>query len=218
MSANALGNVARRPLVKVKDLGRRAYEPLWRAMQQFTETRASDTQDEIWLTEHPPVFTLGLNASREHVLDPGDIPVVQIDRGGQVTYHGPGQLMIYPLIDLKRAALGVRDLVTALEQSVVDLLRDEGVAASSRADAPGVYVDGRKVASVGLRVRRGASYHGMALNVDLDLEPFSRINPCGMRGLAVTDFTRLGVELDLAGAGGAIVGHLLRRLDLRSAA
>ena len=185
-------------------------------MQRFTETRAPDTQDEIWLAEHPPVFTLGLNASREHLLDPGEIPVVQIDRGGQVTYHGPGQVMVYPLIDLKRAVLGVRDLVTALEQSVVDLLRERNIEAKSRADAPGVYVDGRKVASVGLRVRRGSSYHGMALNVDLDLEPFSRINPCGMRGLAMTDLRRLGVGVAVEEAGDAVTGHLLRRLRLQS--
>lgn len=202
--------------MRVLNLGRRAYEPLWQAMQAFTEKRDVGTADEIWLTEHPPVFTLGLNASREHVLNPGDIPVVQIDRGGQVTYHGPGQLLIYPLIDLKRSGLGVRQLVTALEQSVVDLLRERGVQACARADAPGVYVDGSKVASVGLRVRRGASYHGMALNVDLDLEPFSRINPCGMRGLAVTDLARLGVDLDLAGAGDVMVSKLLTRLNLRT--
>jgi lipoyl(octanoyl) transferase len=214
MSATALHDFPK-PRVRVLTLGPRAYEPLWRAMQEFTEKRGVDTADEIWLTEHPPVFTLGLNASREHLLSPGDIPVVQIDRGGQVTYHGPGQLMIYPLIDLKRSGLGVRQLVTALEQSVVDLLRERGVQACARADAPGVYVDGSKVASIGLRVRRGASYHGMALNVDLDLEPFSRINPCGVRGLAVTDLARLGVDLDLAGAGDVMVSQLLRRLNLR---
>ena len=215
MSATARHDLPK-PRVRVLNLGRRAYEPLWRAMQAFTEIRDVGTADEIWLTEHPPVFTLGLNASREHVLNPGDIPVVQIDRGGQVTYHGPGQLLIYPLIDLKRSGLGVRQLVTALEQSVVDLLRERGVQACARADAPGVYVDGSKVASVGLRVRRGASYHGMALNVDLDLEPFSRINPCGMRGLAVTDLARLGVDLDLAGAGDLMVSKLLKRLNLRT--
>lgn len=215
MSVTALQDLAP-PRVKVSTLGRQSYEPLWRAMQAFTETRGPDTPDEIWLTEHPPVFTLGLNASREHLLDPGHIPVVQIDRGGQVTYHGPGQLMIYPLIDLKRAGLGIRELVNALEQSVVDLLRECGVSACARADAPGVYVDDSKVASVGLRVRRGASYHGMALNVDLDLEPFSRINPCGMRGLAVTDLAHLGVGLDLAAAGECVVSQLLRRLRLRN--
>jgi lipoyl(octanoyl) transferase len=200
--------------VVARTLGRRAYEPLWRAMQQFTELRGPETPDEIWFTEHPPVFTLGLNANREHLLSPGDIPVVPVDRGGQVTYHGPGQLMIYPLIDLKRAGLGIRDLVSGLEQSVIDLLRTFDVESRSRADAPGVYADGRKVASVGLRVRRGASYHGMALNVDLDLEPFSRINPCGIRGLAVTDLRRLNVDIDLAAAGESLLGHLLRHLHL----
>ena len=180
--------------VVVRSLGLQDYEPLWRAMQQFTERRNAETADEIWFTEHPPVFTLGLNASREHLLTPGGIPVVQIDRGGQVTYHGPGQLMIYPLIDLKRSGTGVRDLVTALEQCIVRLTAAVGIDAKARADAPGVYVDERKLASVGLRIRRGASYHGMALNVDIDLEPFSRINPCGFTNLEITDLTRLGVR------------------------
>ena len=161
-------------------------------MQAFTNGRDDRTHDEIWFTEHEPVFTLGLNASREHLLAPGDIPVVQIDRGGQVTYHGPGQLMIYPLLDIRRANIGVRPLVSALEQSVVDLVAESGILAVSRCDAPGVYVDGVKIASVGLRIRRGASFHGMALNVDVDLEPFSRINPCGFSGLEVTDLARLG--------------------------
>ena len=168
-------------LIVVRSLGLHDYEPLWRDMQQFTETRSSLAPDEIWFTEHPPVFTLGLNASREHLLTPGDIPAIQVDRGGQVTYHGPGQLMIYPLIDLKRAGLGVRDLVTGLEQTVVDLLADFDIEAASRKDAPGVYVEGRKVASVGLRVRRGGSYHGMALNIDVDLEPFSQIGRASCR-------------------------------------
>lgn len=203
-------------LVVVRSLGRRDYEPLWRAMQQFTDARGPQTPDEIWFTEHPPVFTLGLNASREHLLSPGDIPVVQIDRGGQVTYHGPGQLMIYPLIDLKRAGLGIRDLVTGLEQSVIDLLGEYSIDGHSRADAPGVYVSGNKVASIGLRVRRGASYHGMALNVDLDLEPFSRINPCGMRDLTVTDLRHLNIQIDLSSAAGRILEHLLRHLRLQT--
>ena len=145
-------------------------------MQTLTDERTAETPDEIWFTEHPPVYTLGLNASREHLLAPGDIPVVQVDRGGQVTYHGPGQLMIYPLLDLRRAKLGVRDVVTALEKSVIDLLAAYDIGAIARKDAPGVYVDDRKVASVGLRIRRGASYHGMALNLDMDLEPFARID------------------------------------------
>ncbi|MEX0976224.1 MAG: lipoyl(octanoyl) transferase LipB [Woeseia sp.] len=186
-------------------------------MQQFTDTRNPQTPDEIWFTEHPPVFTLGLNASQEHLLSPGDIPVVQIDRGGQVTYHGPGQLMVYPLIDLKRAGLGIRDLVTGLEQSVVDLLNEFSIDGYSRADAPGVYVNGQKVASIGLRIRRGASYHGMAVNVDLDLEPFSRINPCGMRELTVTDLRHLNIAIDLPGAAGRLLEYLLRHLRLPNA-
>ncbi len=201
-------------LIVVRSLGLREYEPLWRAMQQFTESRSSLTPDEIWFTEHPPVFTLGLNASREHLLTPGDIPVIQVDRGGQVTYHGPGQLMIYPLIDLKRAGLGVRDLVTGLEQTVVDLLADFDIEAASSKDAPGVYVEGCKVASVGLRVRRGGSYHGMALNIDMDLEPFSRINPCGFSDLEVTNLTALGVSESRTEIQARVQAHLLRRLRM----
>jgi lipoyl(octanoyl) transferase len=199
--------------IRIRSRGLQEFEPVWRAMQQFTDRRGADTPDEIWFTEHPPVFTLGLNARREHLLAPGDIPVVQIDRGGQVTYHGPGQLMVYPLLDLKRAGLGVRDLVTALERSVVDLVGEFGIAAATRPDAPGVYVDGRKLASVGLRVRRGASYHGMALNVDLDLEPFSRINPCGFAGLEMTDLARLGIRRDLPSVESMLEVHLRRNLS-----
>ena len=183
--------------MKARFLGRQDYVPCWEAMQRFTDERDESTNDEIWFCEHPPVFTLGLNAAPEHLLAPGEIPVVQIDRGGQVTYHGPGILMIYPLLDIRRAKIGVRDLVTALEQSVVDLVAGFDVAAAARPDAPGVYVAGAKLASVGLRIRRGASFHGMALNVDADLEPFSRINPCGFEGLEMTDLGRLGLELGL---------------------
>jgi lipoyl(octanoyl) transferase len=196
----------------VRTLGRQNYEPLWRAMQRFTDSRTADTDDEIWFTEHPPVFTLGLNASREHVLAPGDIPVVQIDRGGQVTYHGPGELMIYPLIDLRRAAIGVRDLVTALENTAISVAAEYGVTAIARADAPGVYVDGRKLASVGLRVRKGASYHGMALNVDVDVEPFSRINPCGFSNLEVIDLSKLGCTASLDEVRAQAQAHLLHYL------
>lgn len=181
-------------------------------MQAFTDNRDADTEDEIWFVEHPPVFTMGLNASDEHLLAPGDIPVVQIDRGGQVTFHGPGQLMVYPLVDLRRANIGVRQLVTALEQSVVDLVAAFDVAAAARADAPGVYVAGDKLASIGLRIRRGASFHGMALNVDVDLEPFTRINPCGYAGLQMTDLRRLGIDLSLEEASGKLLPHFLRRL------
>jgi len=207
-------NLPETDLIVVRSLGLHDYEPLWRDMQQFTETRSSLTPDEIWFTEHPPVFTLGLNASREHLLTPGDIPVIQVDRGGQVTYHGPGQLMVYPLIDLKRAGLGVRDLVTGLEQTVVDLLAEFDIEAASREDAPGVYVEGRKVASVGLRVRRGGSYHGMALNIDVDLEPFLRINPCGFSDLEVTDLTALGIGESRMEIQERVQASLLRHLRM----
>ncbi len=200
--------------IEIRTLGNKEYEPLWREMQEFTNSRDSDTPDELWFAEHPPVFTLGLNASREHLLAPGDIQVIQIDRGGQVTYHGPGQLMIYPLIDLKRARLGIRDLVTALEQSVVDLAAQYGIEATSRADAPGVYVDGKKIASVGLRIRRWCSYHGMALNVDMDIEPYSRINTCGYADLEVTDLRRLGIERDLSAVAKDLLPHLLTHLGI----
>jgi lipoyl(octanoyl) transferase len=198
----------------VRSLGRQDYEPLWRKMQQFTDERTSDTPDEIWFTEHPPVFTLGMNASRDHLIAPGDIPIVQVDRGGQVTFHGPGQLMVYPLIDLKRAKLGVRDLVTALEQCIVDFVAEFGITAASRKDAPGVYVEGTKIASVGLRVRRGASYHGMSLNVDVDLEPFSRINPCGFSDLAVTTLRALGVTEERDAIRDSVLNHLLSHLGM----
>jgi lipoyl(octanoyl) transferase len=202
-------------VIVVRSLGRQDYEPLWRSMQEFTNTRSATTPDEIWFTEHPPVFTLGLNASPEHLLAPGDIPVVQVDRGGQVTYHGPGQLMIYPLIDLKRAGLGVRDLVTGLEQCIVDLVAEFGVEALARKDAPGVYVQQQKIASVGLRIRRGASFHGMALNIDIDLEPFSRINPCGFSDLEVTNLRSLGIENERDEIQSLVQGNLLRHLRLQ---
>jgi lipoyl(octanoyl) transferase len=205
------------PTIEVRSLGLQDYEPLWRAMQRFTDTRTPETADEIWFTEHPPVFTLGLNASPEHLLETGDIPVVQIDRGGQVTYHGPGMLMVYPLIDLKRLGLGVRDLVTALEQSVVDLAAGYGIGARAKPDAPGVYVADTKFASVGLRIRRGASYHGMALNVCVDLEPFLRINPCGYAGLEMTDLATLGGDSDLDTVRDKLLPHFLRHLRLENA-
>jgi lipoyl(octanoyl) transferase len=199
------------PLI-VRQLGRQEYEPLWRRMQAFTDERDETTSDELWFTEHPPVFTLGVNAAREHILAPGDIPVVQIDRGGQVTYHGPGQLMVYPLIDLRRRGLGVRDLVTALEESVVDLLAAADIEARAKKDAPGVYVGDIKVASVGLRIRRGCSFHGMALNVDVDLEPFSRINPCGFANLELTDLKRLDAGDDLALVSGRLLRYFAERI------
>jgi len=159
------------------------YQPVWQAMQQMTQKRNDSTVDEVWLLQHEPVFTLGQAGKSEHVLMPGDIPLVQTDRGGQVTYHGPGQLVAYVLLQLSRMNIGTRDLVTRLERSLVDLLAEFDIEAGARADAPGVYVGEKKIASLGLRVRKGATYHGMSLNIDMDLEPFKRINPCGYAGL-----------------------------------
>jgi lipoyl(octanoyl) transferase len=193
-------------------LGTVPYEPTWQAMQRFTDERGVGTPDEIWLLEHPPVFTLGMNADRAHLHEPGNIPVVQIDRGGQVTYHGPGQLVVYTLIDLRRAALGVRDLVTALEQAVISYAATFGIQAIARRDAPGVFVAGRKLASIGIRVRRGASYHGLALNVCTDLEPFQRINPCGFPGLEMVRFADLQGPVTVREAAAGLEPHLLRAL------
>jgi lipoyl(octanoyl) transferase len=203
---------SREPLLRW--LGRVEYEPTWRAMQAFTEERGPQTRDEIWFLEHPPAFTLGMNAAREHVLAPGDIPLVQIDRGGQVTYHGPGQLVVYPLLDVRRRGLGVRQLVMSLENGIIDLLASRNIEAVGRRDAPGIYVAGRKVASIGLRIRRGCSYHGLAFNVAMDLEPFRRINPCGYRGLEVTDLRTLGVSLELRDAAELLAPYLLGALGM----
>jgi lipoyl(octanoyl) transferase len=199
--------------LRVRELGRAQYLDTWRAMQAFTDQRGADTPDELWVLEHEPVFTLGMNADPAHLLAPGDIPVVQVDRGGQVTYHGPGQLVVYPLIDLRRAGLGVRDLVTALEQAVIATAAAFGIVAATRPGAPGVYVEGAKLASVGIRVRRGASYHGVAINVDMDLGPFSRINPCGFEGLAMTQLAALGGPRGIAAVAGVLVPELHRSLE-----
>jgi lipoyl(octanoyl) transferase len=201
----------------VRHLGLSDYEPTWRAMQRFTAERSGATPDEIWFLEHPPVFTLGLNASRAHLLAPGEIPVVQIDRGGQVTYHGPGQLVVYPLVDLKRARLGIRDFVTALERAVIELAAQFGITAQCRRNAPGVYVADHKLASVGVRVRATGAYHGLALNVAMDLEPFARINPCGYAGLKMTQLAALGGPATVAECARALEPHLLRALRLRDA-
>jgi lipoyl(octanoyl) transferase len=203
---------------RLRWLGRVAYEPTWRAMQDYTARRDASSPDEIWLLEHDPVYTLGMNADRSHVLDPGDIPVIQIDRGGQVTYHGPGQLVVYPLIDVRRAGLDVRALVTALELSVVEYAARFGIGAQCRADAPGVYVDAAKLASVGLRIRRGGSYHGLALNVDMNLEPFERINPCGYAGLAMTQLAALGASRELRAVAEEFAPLLCSQLQQRSRA
>jgi lipoyl(octanoyl) transferase len=196
----------------VRMLGLVDYEPTWRRMQAFTEARGKDTPDELWFLQHPPVFTMGMNASRDHLLAPASIPVVDIDRGGQVTYHGPGQLVVYPLLDIERLGLGVRDLVCTLERSVVRLADEWGIEAHARRDAPGVYVEGRKLASLGLRIRRGCSYHGLALNVDMDLEPFGRINPCGYQGMEVTRLADLGVDADIDTVAGRLRDILVEAL------
>jgi len=203
------------PTPVIRRLGLVEYEPTWRAMQRFTEERAAATPDEIWFLEHPPVFTLGVNASRTHLLAPGDIPVVHVDRGGQVTYHGPGQLVVYPLVDLRRAGVAIREFVTALERGVIDLAAQFGIGAEGRRSAPGVYVEGRKLASVGVRVRRGGSYHGLAVNVALDLEPFRRINPCGYQGLQMTQLAELGGPRTVSACARALEPHLLRALGYR---
>lgn len=181
-------------MIKLRRLGRVAYEPTWRAMQAFTQSRGPGTCDEIWLLEHPPVFTLGLAGRDEHVLAAGDVAVVRTDRGGQVTFHGPGQAVAYVLLDLRRMGVGVKELVRRLEESALAVLDQYGIRGERVNGRPGVYVDGRKVAAVGLRVARGCSYHGLALNVDLSLEPFSRIDPCGYPGLESTSLALLGVR------------------------
>lgn len=185
-----------RPL-NVRHLGRCDYEPVWRDMQKFTDERGPDTTDELWLVEHPPVFTQGLAGKPEHVLAAGDIPVIQVDRGGQVTYHGPGQIVAYPMIDLRRHGIGVKSLVHGIEQAIIDTVGHYGITAARKDNAPGVYVDGAKIASLGLRIRKACSFHGLAFNIDMDLEPFQRINPCGFSGLEVIQLADLakGVEM-----------------------
>jgi lipoyl(octanoyl) transferase len=211
---NAQLRPAQVPAPVIRHLGLVEYQATWERMQRFTQERTAETPDELWFLEHPPVFTLGVNASRMHVLTPGDIPVLQIDRGGQVTYHGPGQLVVYPLMDLRRANFGVREFVTALEQAVIALAAQFGISAESRRNAPGVYVTGRKLASVGVRVRRGGSYHGLAVNVALDLAPFGRINPCGYAGLAMTQLSELGGPRSVPECAATLEPHLLRALRL----
>lgn len=193
----------------IRRLGRVDYEPTWRAMQAFTAARGPDTPDEIWLLEHPPVFTLGQAGKREHVLTDLGIPIVPIDRGGQVTYHGPGQVVAYLLLDLRRRGYGVRELVSRLEQAVIDLLAGYGVVAQRREGAPGVYVGAAKIAALGLRVKNGCTYHGLALNVDMDLAPFSAINPCGYAGLAVTQTRELGIAATAQEMGEALLASLV---------
>ena len=196
----------------VRRLGLMPYEPTWRAMQAFTQGRGPETPDELWLCEHPPVFTLGLAGKAEHLLRDIGIPVVKTDRGGQVTYHGPGQLVGYLLLDIKRRNLTVKALVSRIEQAVIDLIEGYGVAAERREGAPGVYVNGAKVAALGLKVKNGRTYHGLSLNVAMDLAPFSAINPCGYQGLAVTSLAELGLGVTLEEVATALVARLERQL------
>lgn len=197
----------------VRQLGLRSYEPIWQKMQSFTDTRDDNTADEIWLVEHQPVFTQGQAGKAEHILAPGDIPVVKVDRGGQVTYHGPGQQMMYVLFNLRRLKIGVRELVTWLEECIIDALGEYGIKAYAKADAPGVYVDDSKIASLGLRVRRGCSFHGLALNVNMDLSPFLRINPCGYAGMNMVQCSDLNGPASVADAGAGLVKHMLERIN-----
>ena len=198
--------------IKVRALGCVAYEPTWRAMQAFNQARSPETGDQMWLLEHPPVFTLGLAGRREHVLDPGDIPVVAADRGGQVTYHAPGQAIAYVMLDLRRLGIGAKELVRRLEQAAIDLLAGYAIAGERMAGMPGVYVGGAKIAAVGLRIARGCSYHGIAVNADLDLAPFGRIDPCGYPGLASTRLADLGVRAGVDGVQQSLSKSLLRCL------
>lgn len=196
----------------IRYLGMQDYETVWRAMQNFTDNRDSNTEDQLWVVEHPSVFTQGQAGKSEHILNPGNIPVIQVDRGGQVTYHGPGQLVLYPLIDIKRLKMGVRQLVTSIEQSIVDMLAVYQIEAYAKADAPGVYVDERKIASLGLRIRKGCSFHGLALNVNMDLTPFQYINPCGYAGLEMIQCHQLGGPETVLEAGQQLVKTLSNRL------
>lgn len=185
------------PAIVIRRLGEVDYQATWQKMQAFTDGRTAQTPDELWLLQHPPVYTLGKNGKPEHVLDAADIPLIQSDRGGQVTYHGPGQLVVYTLVDLTRAGIGVRQMVSIIEQSLIELLAGYGIESVAKADAPGVYVNDAKIAALGLRVRRGRSFHGLALNIAMDLEPFERINPCGFEGLEVTQLSRFCKRVDI---------------------
>lgn len=197
----------------IRELGLTSYETVWNAMRQFTESRTESTPDELWVLQHRPVYTLGMAGRMEHVLAPGNIPVIHVDRGGQVTYHGPGQLVLYPLLDIRRSKLGPRSLVSILENSCMAALGSWGIRASVRSKAPGVYVEPRKIASIGLRFRKGGSYHGLALNVSMDLEPFQRINPCGFAGLQMTQVADEGGPNEIAAVSPVLISELCQRLN-----
>ncbi|KLD77754.1 lipoyl(octanoyl) transferase LipB [Xanthomonas hyacinthi] len=202
------------PPCRVRDLGRQPYAPVWRAMQRFTDAREETSADELWVVEHEPVFTLGQAGKPEHVLAPGDIPVLHVDRGGQVTYHGPGQLVVYPLLDLRRLRIGVRDYVCRIEQAIIDTLDEWNILGQRRDGAPGVYVGAAKVAALGIRVRRGCTFHGLSFNVAMDLEPFHRINPCGYQGLQVTSVLDLGGPSGMQAVTPVLLAQLARQFGL----
>ncbi len=197
----------------IEYLGRSDYQNTWDSMKSLTHNRNVNTPDELWITEHVPVFTQGLNGKAEHLLTPGEIPVIQVDRGGQVTYHGPGQLVLYCLFDIQRLELGVRTLVTRIEMSIIELLAQYGIKATGKDDAPGVYVEEAKIAALGLRIRKGCCYHGLSLNIDMDLSPFERINPCGYEGLVVTQMADFGVKPGLEHMGRELAGILIRIMN-----
>jgi lipoyl(octanoyl) transferase len=198
--------------MEVRYLGLQDYETTWHAMQQFTQDRTPHTPDELWITEHPSVYTLGLNGKSEHILNAGNIPVIKSDRGGQVTYHGPGQLIVYTLLDIKRLDLNIRELVSALENTMIQVLKSYGHTAIARADAPGVYVDEQKIGSIGLRIKRNCSYHGLSLNNTIDLDPFNNINPCGYAGLKATSLAELGVKLSTTELATSVVNEITQQL------
>lgn len=200
----------------IRDLGLRDYKPVWQEMQKFTAERNESTLDELWCLQHPPVFTMGLNGKKEHLLNVKNIPVINIDRGGQVTYHGPGQLVVYTLIDLKRLNIGVKDLITTIEKSILQLLKQYGINGEGKENAPGVYVKQKKIAALGLRIKHNRSYHGLSLNIDMDLTPFQQINPCGYEGLEVTQIKDLKPELDLNSIKTDLIIHLSQFLGYKN--
>lgn len=197
----------------IRQLGLSDYHSIWQEMQRFTAERDTDSADEIWITEHRPVYTLGLNGKREHLLAPSDLPLVATDRGGQITYHGPGQLVVYPLLDLRRLSMGPRQAVTLLENAMIATLSQYGIHAEAKAEAPGVYVEGSKIGALGLRIKRGCSYHGLSLNNDMDLSPFQAINPCGYAGLAVTQLADCGVNIQLHELAVPLVHYIIKAIE-----
>lgn len=212
--AEVFGGPSAPPRAQLRDLGRQPYEPVWRAMQAFTDARDADTPDELWLVEHDPVFTLGQAGKDEHVLMPGEIPVIHVDRGGQVTYHGPGQIVLYPLLDLRRLKVGVREYVDRIEQATIDTLAEWNIEGARRDGAPGVYVAGAKVMALGIRVRRGCTFHGLAFNIAMDLSPYQRINPCGYQGLQVTSVLDLGGPSGMDQVKPVLVANIARQFGL----